>query len=81
MFRFFEQAWQKAATNLDETEWSSAIAGEEVEGEEIECVVCKKSFKSEKAWRNHEQSRKHIKEVDVCVFPTCTILAFNSREG
>ncbi|TMW94852.1 hypothetical protein EJD97_009717 [Solanum chilense] len=32
---------------------------EEDEEEELYCVVCGKKFKSEKQWRNHEQSKKH----------------------
>jgi len=32
--------------------------------EEFFCVACRKSFKSEKAFVNHENSKKHRKEVD-----------------
>ncbi|KAG8934520.1 hypothetical protein FRC00_012084 [Tulasnella sp. 408] len=64
---FVEQAWQRTAANTAlESEWGTdeqwGVEGEE--GEEIECVVCQKTFKSEKAWANHEQSKKHLKEVD-----------------
>ena len=31
--------------------------------EHFECVVCKKSFKSEKQYEAHEKSRKHVKAV------------------
>ncbi|XP_010537389.1 PREDICTED: DNAJ protein JJJ1 homolog [Tarenaya hassleriana] len=31
--------------------------------EEFYCVVCSKKFKSEKQWKNHEQSKKHKEKV------------------
>ncbi|KAL1810743.1 hypothetical protein ACET3Z_020808 [Daucus carota] len=55
-----------------EPEWASVEEGvEEVEevveeGErknEFYCVACGKKFKSEKQWRNHEQSKKHKEKV------------------
>lgn len=36
---------------------------DESEVEEIECVVCKKTFKSEKQFEAHEKSKKHTKAV------------------
>ncbi|KAJ4824078.1 hypothetical protein Tsubulata_037630 [Turnera subulata] len=33
------------------------------EKEELYCVVCGKKFKSEKQWKNHEQSKKHKEKV------------------
>ncbi|KAF5477154.1 hypothetical protein F2P56_003826 [Juglans regia] len=33
------------------------------EGKEFYCVVCGKKFKSEKQWKNHEQSKKHKEKV------------------
>lgn len=33
------------------------------EEEELYCIVCKKRFKSEKQWKNHEKSRKHLENV------------------
>ncbi|KAB5540704.1 hypothetical protein DKX38_013678 [Salix brachista] len=32
-------------------------------GKELFCVVCGKKFKSEKQWKNHEQSKKHKEKV------------------
>ncbi|KAK1307395.1 Chaperone protein dnaJ 39 [Acorus calamus] len=32
--------------------------------EEFYCVVCGKKFKSDKQWRNHEQSKKHKERVE-----------------
>ncbi|KAI1117816.1 DnaJ domain-containing protein [Nemania sp. NC0429] len=36
---------------------------EESEVEEIECIVCNKTFKSEKQFESHEKSKKHAKAV------------------
>lgn len=36
---------------------------EEPAQEQFECVVCKKSFKSEKQYEAHEKSRKHVRAV------------------
>ncbi|XP_059443523.1 DNAJ protein JJJ1 homolog [Corylus avellana] len=54
-----------------EPEWAQAEEVEEEEEEEEEekkakelyCVVCGKKFKSEKQWKNHEQSKKHKEKV------------------
>ncbi|CAM8995816.1 unnamed protein product [Rhodiola kirilowii] len=37
--------------------------GMEEEGKELYCVVCRKKFKSDKQWKNHEQSKKHKDKV------------------
>lgn len=36
---------------------------QEVIAEQVECVVCRKTFKSEKQYEAHEKSNKHIKAV------------------
>ena len=36
---------------------------QEVIAEQVECVVCKKTFKSEKQYEAHEKSNKHIRAV------------------
>ncbi|KAL4753353.1 hypothetical protein BDW72DRAFT_31381 [Aspergillus terricola var. indicus] len=36
---------------------------EEVETEHIECIVCRKTFKSQNQFHAHERSKKHIKAV------------------
>jgi DnaJ family protein A protein 5 len=36
---------------------------EEKKKEELYCVACNKKFKSEKQWKNHEQSKKHKDKV------------------
>ncbi|KAB2609452.1 dnaJ-like protein subfamily C member 21 [Pyrus ussuriensis x Pyrus communis] len=45
------------AMAYEEPEWAK------VEEEELCCVVCGKKFKSEKQWKNHEQSKKHRDKV------------------
>jgi len=47
--------------DLEETE--SVPESEESEEELYECVICRKTFKSEKQWEAHERSKKHIKSV------------------
>ncbi|KAF9624223.1 hypothetical protein IFM89_008161 [Coptis chinensis] len=58
----------------EEPEWAkveeSEIVFEEEEedekkgdGKELYCVVCSKKFKSDKQWKNHEQSKKHREKV------------------
>lgn len=60
------QDWVKSGDQGDD------LAGEfsedtESDGvlEEIECVVCDKRFKTEKAFESHEKSKKHLKAVQV----------------
>ena len=43
---------------------SSSSESSESEGREFVCVACRKSFKSEKAFQNHENSKKHKQEVE-----------------
>ncbi|KAK4694909.1 hypothetical protein P7C71_g2749, partial [Lecanoromycetidae sp. Uapishka_2] len=52
--------WMKSR-ELPETEISDDA--EEGVKEQFECVVCKKSFKSEKQYEAHEKSRKHVRAV------------------
>ncbi|KAG7110700.1 hypothetical protein HYQ44_011090 [Verticillium longisporum] len=40
-----------------------AASEEESEVEHIECIVCDKTFKSEKSFEAHERSKKHLKAV------------------
>lgn len=65
---------QKAekARNFEEAEWTKVEEEfEDVEAEDVEeqkknelyCVACSKKFKSDKQWRNHEQSKKHKEKV------------------
>lgn len=52
--------WMKMSEPL-ETEISDDA--EDAVKEQFECVVCKKSFKSEKQYEAHEKSRKHVRAV------------------
>jgi len=52
--------WMKSS-KIPETEISDD--NEEAVKEQFECVVCKKSFKSEKQYEVHEKSRKHDRAV------------------
>jgi DnaJ family protein A protein 5 len=49
--------------NDDEHNDEFSMSEEEDEVEEIECVVCNKTFKSEKQFEAHERSKKHSKAV------------------
>lgn len=63
------------AMAYEEPEWARVDEDEEEEGNEVDeeeedrkrnelyCVVCGKKFKSEKQWKNHEQSKKHKDKV------------------
>ncbi|KAL8529428.1 hypothetical protein ACS0TY_006744 [Phlomoides rotata] len=64
---------QKAekAKSYEEPEWAKVEEDEEDEADseveekrkEFYCVVCSKKFKSDKQWKNHEQSKKHKEKV------------------
>ncbi|XP_057772855.1 DNAJ protein JJJ1 homolog [Salvia miltiorrhiza] len=64
---------QKAekARNYEEPEWAKVEDFEEDESEdaleekknEFYCVACSKKFRSDKQWKNHEQSKKHKEKV------------------
>ena len=43
----------------DNWEFDDEDGGRTEEMEEFYCVLCKKKFRSEKQWKNHEKSRKH----------------------
>jgi DnaJ family protein A protein 5 len=62
---YVEQEWQRVAPVEDDNDWAA-----EMEGEEWECVVCNKSFRSEAAWNSHERSRKHLREVERFIHTT-----------
>ncbi|XP_051116902.1 DNAJ protein JJJ1 homolog [Andrographis paniculata] len=65
---------QKAemARKYEEPDWAKVEELNEDENEdddieerknELYCVVCRKKFKSDKQWKNHEQSKKHKEKV------------------
>ncbi|EOA33304.1 hypothetical protein CARUB_v10019953mg [Capsella rubella] len=67
------------AMNYEEPDWAKTQDGEEEgagfnvldeedddaerKNEQLYCIVCSKKFKSEKQWKNHEQSKKHKEKV------------------
>jgi len=55
-----EQDWTKIEEEEEEEE-----DFEDEQDDEYFCVACNKSFKNENAWKNHEKSRKHIKNVEL----------------
>ncbi|KAF8339696.1 DnaJ domain-containing protein [Cantharellus anzutake] len=65
---YVKQEWQKVNSNpqihsaLDEYGGEGEFEGGSEE-ESWECIACRKTFRSEKAWENHERSNKHLKEV------------------
>lgn len=49
--------------NLGEPDETDVTDNEQDPIEELECIVCKKDFKSENQYEAHEKSKKHIKAV------------------
>lgn len=64
--RYEEPEWAKIE-DIDGVENGCELEEEEKKsvgsGKELYCVVCGKKFKSEKQWKNHEQSKKHREKV------------------
>lgn len=63
--KFAEYVVPDWAQSRDEDDHNDefSMSEEEDEVEEIECVVCNKTFKSEKQFEAHEKSKKHTKAV------------------
>ncbi|KAG6357911.1 hypothetical protein INS49_013794 [Diaporthe citri] len=55
--------WAQSRGDNDEYNDEFATSEEESEVEHFECVVCNKTFKSEKQYEAHEKSKKHVKAV------------------
>lgn len=55
--------WAQSRGENDEYNDEFATSEEESEVEHFECVVCNKTFKSEKQYEAHEKSKKHVKAV------------------
>ena len=55
-----EPEWAKVDEDVEEVVEEEV---EERENEELYCVLCKKKFKSDKQWKNHEQSKQHKERV------------------
>lgn len=56
-----EWAQSRLDSEINSDEYS--MSEEESEVEHIECVICNKTFKSEKQFESHEKSKKHVKAV------------------
>ncbi|KAK1584724.1 DnaJ domain-containing protein [Colletotrichum navitas] len=59
----FVPDWAQARDEADAGNQFFKSEEDDSEVEEIECVVCKKTFKSEKSFEAHERSKKHLKAV------------------
>ncbi|KAG0378495.1 hypothetical protein BGX24_003664 [Mortierella sp. AD032] len=59
--QFQEQAWAKVQDDDDDSEDGS---DDDEDDQEFECIICDKFFKSERQWKNHERSKKHLKAVE-----------------
>lgn len=57
-----EPEWAKVEEEEEGDDWDE-MEGKGGEKEELYCVACGKKFKSEKQWKNHEQSKKHKEKV------------------
>ena len=55
--------WAEVERLRAEAGESSNASSESEASEELVCVACRKTFKSEKAYANHENSKKHKQEV------------------
>lgn len=55
--------WAQSRGDDDTNIAEFSMSEEESEVEHIECVVCNKTFKSEKQYEAHEKSKKHVKAV------------------
>jgi DnaJ family protein A protein 5 len=55
--------WAQSRGDNDINTAEFSLSEEESEVEHIECVVCNKTFKSERQYEAHEKSKKHVKAV------------------
>lgn len=61
--QFQEQAWAKVQDD-DEESGEGSDNDEDEYDQEYECIICDKFFKSERQWKNHERSKRHLKAVE-----------------
>ncbi|KAF9357794.1 hypothetical protein BGX26_003055 [Mortierella sp. AD094] len=59
--QFQEQEWTRVQ---EEEEEESGSENEDEFDQEFECIICDKFFKSERQWKNHERSKRHLKAVE-----------------
>ncbi|OIW18519.1 hypothetical protein TanjilG_13271 [Lupinus angustifolius] len=60
--KYEEPEWAKVEED-NEDDWVEDLEEETKAEKEFYCVLCGKKFKSEKQWKNHEQSKKHKEKV------------------
>ncbi|KAK4362295.1 hypothetical protein RND71_017536 [Anisodus tanguticus] len=62
--KYVEPEWAKVEELEDEEiEESDEDEKKKADVNELYCVACSKKFKSEKQWKNHEQSKKHKEKI------------------
>lgn len=61
--KYKEPDWTQVEDVEDEAEETWEEDDREEEGNELYCIACGKKFKSDKQWKNHEQSKKHKEKV------------------
>ncbi|KAG0366346.1 DnaJ domain-containing protein [Gamsiella multidivaricata] len=63
--KFQEQEWTRVQDDDENNESGSDDDGTEDEfDQEYECIICDKFFKSERQWKNHERSKRHLKAAE-----------------
>ncbi|KAF9930011.1 hypothetical protein BGZ67_006013 [Mortierella alpina] len=60
--KFQEQEWSRVQE--DDEDESGSDDNEDEYDQEYECIICDKFFKSERQWKNHERSKRHLKAVE-----------------
>ncbi|KAF9277881.1 hypothetical protein BGZ68_008935, partial [Mortierella alpina] len=60
--KFQEQEWSRVQE--DDEDESASDENEDEFDQEYECIICDKFFKSERQWKNHERSKRHLKAVE-----------------
>ncbi|KAJ3415838.1 hypothetical protein HDV05_003902 [Chytridiales sp. JEL 0842] len=66
MEAYTEPEWAKNSPDPDMQQWTDDLVNEDDDAilEEFYCAACAKIFKSESQWKNHEKSKKHIKNLE-----------------
>ncbi|KAG0267585.1 hypothetical protein BG011_002893 [Mortierella polycephala] len=62
--KFQEQEWSRVQDEDEENNGSGSDKSGDEFDQEYECIICDKFFKSERQWKNHERSKRHLKAVE-----------------
>ncbi|KAI1318103.1 hypothetical protein EDD11_007155 [Mortierella claussenii] len=62
--QFQEQEWTRVQDEDEDESGSENNNSEDEFDQEFECIICDKFFKSERQWKNHERSKRHLKAVE-----------------